>query len=150
MNPLLGMKLADFALDTGKSLIDRLFPDKEKQASERAVAEAHLMQMKEDSAIRRTAQQLSAIIAEAQSEDPWTSRARPSFLYVMYIMILSALPMGILSAFSPQTAANIAAGMKLWLGAIPPELWMLFGTGYLGYTGAREFGKFRRAKALAQ
>ena len=30
------------------------------------------------------------------------------------------------------------------LAAIPEELWWLFGTGYLGYTGARSFDKRRK------
>jgi hypothetical protein len=82
---------------------------------------------------------LSAILAEAQSNDPWTSRARPSFLYVMYIMIIAAIPMGILSVFKPDMAVQVAAGMRAWLAAIPDTLWTVFGVGYLGYTGARSF-----------
>ena len=54
--------------------------------------------------------QLQAIVAEASSADPWTSRARPNFLYVMYILLLTALPMGVLSAFHPMAARDIAAG----------------------------------------
>ena len=83
--------------------------------------------------------QLSAILAEAKSKDPWTSRARPSFLYVMYIMILSAIPMGVISVFKPDIAGQIATGMQAWLAAIPDSLWTVFGVGYLGYTGARSF-----------
>ena len=40
---------------------------------------------------------MSAIVAEANSSDPWTSRARPSFLYLIYVLLLFAVPMG----FSP-------------------------------------------------
>lgn len=83
--------------------------------------------------------QLSAILAEAKSADPWTSRARPSFLYVMYIMIIASIPLGVLSVFKPDMAVQIAAGMKAWLSAIPDSLWTVFGLGYLGYTGARSF-----------
>ena len=90
--------------------------------------------------------QLSAILAEAKSSDPWTSRARPSFLYVMYVMILVAIPMGVLSVFNPEAATQIASGMKAWLSAIPSELWTVFGVGYLGYTGAREYGKAKLGK----
>ena len=86
---------------------------------------------------------LSAILAEAQSHDPWTSRARPSFLYVIYILILWALPMGVIAALSPDTARNIAAGMNAYLGGLPEPLYALFGTGYLGYTAARQWGKVR-------
>ena len=84
---------------------------------------------------------LSAIVAEAGSADAWTSRARPSFLYVMYAIILWAIPMGVIAAVQPQTAKDVAAGMSAYLNAIPESMWTLFGTGYLGYTAARSWGK---------
>ena len=82
-------------------------------------------------------------MAEAQSKDPWTSRARPSFLYIMYIMILWALPMGVLAAFDPEAAQEIAQGMNSYLNGLPEPLYALFGTGYLGYTAARQWGKIK-------
>ncbi len=85
--------------------------------------------------------QLSAIVAEAQSNDPWTSRARPSFLYVMYALLLWAIPMGLIAAARPEMAAAIAQGMNAYLSSIPEPLYALFGTGYLGYTAARSWGK---------
>jgi hypothetical protein len=133
--------LAKPLLDMGSTIIDRVFPDKVKQAAERAQAELALTQMVQDGRLKEMATSMSAIIAEAQSPDPWTSRARPSFLYVMYVMILMAIPMGVLSAFKPDLAVAIAAGMKAWLAAIPSELYTLFGVGYLGYAGARMFEK---------
>jgi hypothetical protein len=87
--------------------------------------------------------QLSAILAEAGSHDPWTSRARPSFLYVMYAIILWAIPMGLIAAIRPQMAQGIATGMNAYLAGIPEPLWALFGTGYLGYTAARQWGKVK-------
>jgi hypothetical protein len=128
-------------LEVGKSLIERIFPDKTKQAAERAQAELALVQLQQDGTLKELGIQMSAIIAEAQSQDPWTSRARPSFLYVMYVMILTAIPMGVLYAFKPEIATAVAAGVKAWLEAIPDEMWWLFGAGYLGYTGARMFEK---------
>ena len=85
--------------------------------------------------------QLSAILAEAQSLDPWTSRARPSFMYVIYTLLLFGLPMGFLSAYDVGVATNVASGFKQWLGAIPSDLYALFGVGYVGYTGARTWEK---------
>jgi hypothetical protein len=137
MNPLFIAPL----LEVGKSLIERIFPDKTKQAAERAQAELALVQLQQDGTLKELGIQMSAIIAEAQSQDPWTSRARPSFLYVMYVMILTAIPMGVLYAFKPEIATAVAAGVKAWLEAIPDEMWWLFGAGYLGYTGARMFEK---------
>ena len=75
--------------------------------------------------------------------DPWITRARPIFLYVMYALLLGAIPAGLIAAVRPETAQAIAAGMSAYLNAIPEPLYALFGTGYLGYTVAREWGKGR-------
>jgi len=117
----------------GSKLIDKLIPDPQQKAE----AQLKLLQLHQDGGLKTVEQQLSAIIAEAKSSDPWTSRARPSFLYVMYIMILTSIPMGVLSVFRPDTAKQIAEGMKAWLAAIPAELWWAFALGYGGYTVAR-------------
>lgn len=118
-------------------LIDKIIPD--PRARDAAKLELLKMQGSQEMETLRT--QLSAIVAEAQSTDPWTSRARPSFLYVMYTMILWAIPMGLIAAVQPKMAANVAAGMTAYLAAIPESMWALFGTGYLGYTAARTWGK---------
>lgn len=121
------------------TVIDRVLPDRE--ARDRAKLE--LLKLEGTQAAEDIRAQLSAIIAEAQSPDPWTSRARPSFLYVMYVMLLWALPMGLLAAFRPDAAQDIAAGMNAYLQGIPEPLYALFGTGYLGYTAARQWGKIK-------
>lgn len=83
----------------------------------------------------------TAMMAETASPDRYVSRARPSFLYLMYGMILLSLPMGLLSAISAPLAEAITRGVKLWLTSLPDGLYALFGTGYLGYTAARQWGK---------
>jgi hypothetical protein len=132
LNPL--RPVIEGVVSLGGTLIDRLFPDKVLQAAERAKAELELQALVQSGQIQELATRMAAVVAEANSTDPWTSRARPSFLYVMYFMILMAVPMGILSAFSPDTATAIANGMGEWLQAIPGELYALFGVGYTGYT----------------
>lgn len=121
------------------SIIDKIVPDKE--ARERAKVELLRLQGSQEMEMLQT--QLSAIVAEANSSDPWTSRARPSFLYVMYAILLWSVPMGIVAAFHPDAAQNIAAGMNAYLNGLPESLYALFGTGYLGYTAARQWGKTR-------
>ncbi|NTZ42431.1 hypothetical protein G7A66_04880 [Altererythrobacter sp. SALINAS58] len=121
------------------SIIDKVIPDKEA----RARAKLELLEMQGTQELQAIEAQLAAIVAEARSDDPWTSRARPSFLYVMYVIILAALPMGVLAAFRPQMALDIAAGMNGYLAGLPEPLYALFGTGYLGYTAARQWGKAR-------
>ena len=121
------------------SIIDKVIPDKEA----RARAKLELIEMQGTQALREIEARLEAIVAEAQSQDPWTSRARPSFLYVMYAMILFALPMGVLAAFAPGAANDIGGGITSYLRGLPDELYALFGTGYLGYTAARQWGKVK-------
>ncbi|MBD2842227.1 holin family protein [Erythrobacter rubeus] len=121
------------------SIIDKIIPDKEA----RAKAKLELIKLEGTQEMRMIEARLQAIVAEAHSTDPWTSRARPSFLYVMYALILWALPMGILAAFNPGAARDIAAGMNAYLAGLPEPLYALFGTGYLGYTAARQWGKVK-------
>jgi hypothetical protein len=121
------------------AIIDKIIPDKE--ARERAKIE--LIRLEGTQEMELISARLAAIVAEANSADPWTSRARPSFLYVMYAMILFAMPMGVLAAFNPTAASDIAAGMNAYLNGLPEPLYALFGTGYLGYTAARQWGKVK-------
>ena len=123
--------------DFGAKLVDKLIPD----PAQKAAAQLELLRMTQSGELDQIKVQMSAILAEAQSTDPWTSRSRPSFLYVMYALILFSIPMGILSVWRPDAAAAIAGGMQAWLGAIPEPLWAVFGVGYLGYTGARSYDK---------
>jgi hypothetical protein len=120
-------------------LIDKIIPD--PRARDAAKLELLKLQGTQDMEVLKT--QLSAIVAEAGSADQWTSRARPGFLYVMYAMILWAIPMGLIAAVEPDMATNIARGMSAYLAALPESMWALFGTGYLGYTAARSWGKAR-------
>lgn len=126
----------------GGKLIDKLFPDPEQ----RAKAQLELLKMQQDGELEGVKVQLSAIIAEAQSADPWTSRARPSFLYVVYVLLLSAIPMGVLTVFNPEAAANLTEGFKAWLVAIPEPILTLFGTVMLGYVVGRSYEKTKGIK----
>jgi hypothetical protein len=123
-------------------LIDKIIPD--PQARDRAKLE--LLKLEGDQEAAQIGQQMQAIIAEANSHDPWTSRARPSFLYVMYVLMLWSIPMGLIAAADPAKATAIANGMTAYLRGLPAELYTLFGTGYLGYTAARTWGKVKGAE----
>lgn len=134
MNPLL------FPLIT--SIVDKvgsLFPSEKEKNQAKLI----LLEAERSGELEAVKVQLSAILSESQAADPWTSRARPSFMYVIYILILAAIPMGFLSALNPTMALAVAAGFKVWLEAIPDSLYTLFGVGYLGYTGARSIDKLK-------
>ena len=87
---------------------------------------------------------MSVIIAEASSADKWTSRARPSFMYVFYSVIVTLVLFApFIGVFFPtgmnQFYTNVASGFK----AIPDIMWEVFCVGYLGYTAARQYGKIK-------
>ena len=123
-------------------VLDKVIPDPKA----REAAKLKLIQEAQSGKLQEVEKQLSAIVAEAQSKDPWTSRARPTFLYVVYLLILTSIPMALVHAFNPELALRLIEGFQGWLAAIPESIITLFGVGYLGYTGARSYDKYKRLK----
>lgn len=122
------------------NLIDDLFTsDEEREKAKLAVIKAE-----QEGRFKEAEQQISVILAEANSKDPYTSRARPSFLYLMYFIILLTFIGGIIGIWAPNEVAQAAKNIKELLGAIPEALWWLFGAGYTGYTAGRSFDKWRK------
>ena len=131
------MAILDTIIGPVAGLIDKIIPDPQA----REAAKRELLRLEGTQELDRIKAQMAAVLAEAGSPDPWTSRARPSFLYVMYALLLWSIPMGLIAAVRPAAADAIAKGMNAYLAGIPEPLYALFGTGYLGYTVAREWGK---------
>jgi len=130
------MAIAAFLPLIGK-VIDRVIPDKAKAAE----AKLAMMQLEQEGQFKDEENRFNAIIMEAKSQDPWTSRARPSFLYVMYLVILLAIPVAFMGIFFPVEAKQFSDNLAAYLDAIPIYLWQLFGAGYLGYTIKRSGDK---------
>jgi len=129
-------------IDAALKIIDKVIPDKE------AREKAKLELLKEDNRqiLDEVKTDISAIIAEANSSDKWTSRARPSFLYLMYFCIIMCFVGGIIGIWFPAQIQEAAKNLNSLLNAIPESLWWLFGAGYLGYTGGRTFDKWKQSK----
>jgi hypothetical protein len=124
------------------NMIDRVIPD---QAA-REQAKLEVMKTENQQALSEIQASLSAVMAEAQSIDVWTSRARPTFLYVMYGVLILCFAGGIIGIWYPGETQQAAVNINALLRALPEDLYTLFGMGYLGYTGARSFEKWRRIK----
>lgn len=135
--------MIDFGQLLGTAL-DKIFPDADK----RNEAKLKMIELQQAGAFKEQEMAIDAIKSEAQSDDPWTSRARPSFMYVIYIFILSAIPFGIASIWAPEQCAKAVEGVKMWLEAIPEDFIWLFGAGYLGYAGARSYDKRTKTKKI--
>ena len=126
----------------GGKIIDKLFPDPQ----EKAQAQLRLLEMQQSGELQMVQTQLSAIIEEAKSTDPWTSRARPSFLYVVYVLLLWSIPMGVLTIFRQDAAVLFTEGFKAWLLAIPEPILTLFGVVMTGYVAGRSWEKVKGGK----
>lgn len=130
--------VAGSLIGLGSSLIERLFPDKEAQAR----AKLELLQMQQAGELKELEIGMSAIIAEAKSQDPWTSRARPSFMYVFYALILSLTVVApLVGVFAPTQMEQFFTNVGLGFNSIPTEMWWTFTAGYLGYAGFRSYDK---------
>ena len=99
-------------------VLDKVVPDPKA----REAAKLKLIQEAQAGKLKEVEKQLSAIVAEAQSKDPWTSRARPTFLYVVYLLILTSIPMALVHAFNPELALRLIEGFHGWLAAIPESI----------------------------
>ena len=115
-------------VEIGARLIDKLIPD----PAAKAKAQLELIEMQQRGELEELKTRMSAILAEAQSTDPWT-------------LILFAIPMGFLSAISPDTAQAVAQGFGDWLKAIPDSVVDLFQWVMLGYVGGRSWEKIKSA-----
>jgi len=125
-------------LNSVKGIIGEFHASPEVKAQMQAALDANKTQIdlaqlnleaKAQDALAREVEAASANIrAEAASGDKYTSRARPSFLYVM---------LGIL-------ATNYVVFPLLGKAALvfPDALFWLFGSCMLGYTGARTWEKY--------
>lgn len=129
--------LAEVAL----GLIDKVVQDPDQKQK----AKHEFLKMQQDGQLKEVELSLSAIISDSKSADPWTSRARPTFLYVVYILLLWSLPMGVMFVANPEAAALFTEGFSLWLAAIPEPVLTLFGVVMTGYVAGRSWEKVRGA-----
>ena len=84
------------------------------------------------------------MLAEASSSDKWTSRVRPSFLYLFYFVLVALVIIApFIGIFFPIGMGQFYVNVKVGFEAIPEPMWWVFCTGYLGYTVARQYGKAR-------
>ena len=131
-----GMLATPLAKVASKILDEVITTDEERSAAK--LKFAALMQ---EGKLKELEVSMSAIVAEAKSRDPWTSRARPTFLYLVYAIIIGCFFFGSVGVFFPLEINQAADNISVLLHALPEQMWMLFGVGYLGYTGARSYDK---------
>ena len=143
----MSIAVASGLLSIGGKLLDKFIPD----PAQREAAKLALLNAQQNGETKTLELSLGAILAEANSDDKWTSRARPSFLYLFYfLMLMLVIVAPFVGVFYPAQMALFYVNVGTGFAAIPEPLWWTFTTGYLGYTSAREFGKHSKNKLSHQ
>lgn len=140
--PLLETILGGSLIDAVKGIIGEFKLDPAKKAEMLAAADANATQLQlkqlelqeklQESISSEIAAASANIRAEAQSGDKYTSRARPTFIYLMLAILGCNYMLFPLIGRPPLL--------------YPDALFELFGFCMLGYTGARTFEKIYAAK----
>lgn len=139
--------IAGGLFDIGKSLIDKLIPD----PAANAAAQLELMRLDQNGQLQELQTRMSAILAEANSQDPWTSRARPSFMYLFYIIIsFMVMAAPLLGIWFPEKMDLFFLNVSKGFSSIPVELWYTFSAGFLGYSGSKSFEAIKGVKRPGQ
>lgn len=129
--------------DIGRDLISKLIPD----PAAAAAAQLKLMELDQQGELAKLQLQMSAILAEAQSQDPWTSRARPSFLYLFYALVAFMVMVApVIGVWYPEKMELFFINVSRGFAAIPVELWYTFTAGFLGYSGSKTFEAIKGVK----
>ena len=129
--------LAGSLIKLGGDLIDNLF----ETDAEKANARAKLLQLEQEGRLAQTKLELSVMLAEAKSKDKWTSRARPAFLYVVYLIFILCIFGSIIGIWRPDEVMQAAANMEALFNAIPDQIIWLFGSVMMGYNTLRTVEK---------
>lgn len=125
-----------------KDGIDKIWPN----PTDEAAAKVAIFKAQAEAAVVQLQAAQAVMLAEAQSNDPWTSRARPTFLYVMYGVIILCFIGAIIGIWYPLQVNQAATNINALFKAIPDPLYQLFGFGYAGYSITRSFDKHTAAK----
>lgn len=73
------------------------------------------------------------IKVELQSEDPYVRRARPTFMYIVYlVMFINLIVIPVIQMITGKPFAIVP---------LPEEMWYVFGGSYLGYAYLRTVEK---------
>jgi hypothetical protein len=108
---------------------------KEQHAADLAKLQLQMEAQAQDAITREVEAASANIRAEAGSGDKYTSRARPTFLYICNLLLLCNFLIFPLIHREPI--------------AFPEPLFWLFGSVMLGYTGARTWEKIQAMKGAA-
>jgi len=130
-------------IETVFKLLDKVIPDPQAKAA----AQQKILELQQQGEFKELENRYEAITSEAKSADPFTSRARPSFMYVFYTVILSLTIFApILGLINADAMHLFFTNVKMGFEAIPDIMWNTFLMGYVGYTLSRTYEKGKGIK----
>jgi hypothetical protein len=132
--------------DTISKVVDRVLPKKISQEDRiKLEQEFEIELMNNDTKLESYKRDL--IRAEAESEDKFVSRARPTFLYIVYIILVFnfiIVPIGNqLITFAALFLDK--SSPEFYTVELPKDLYDLFKIVMLGYIGGRSWEKVKKA-----
>ena len=144
MNPL-AIPLIQFGMDIGKTLIDRLWPDKEKYAREREIAELELLKLTQAERMQDKANEVQIALAqidvnkeEAKTGNLFIGGWRPGIGWICALSYGYAFLVGPL-----VTQISTAYGYNFPLPPIDMDNMLYVLGGLLGLGGLRTFEKVK-------
>lgn len=144
MIPVVGTAVAAGVFDLLRMGIDKIFPDPEAAAE----AKAKLNELDQQGRLGELNIMMSAILAEANSQDPWTSRARPSFMYLFYAIVMFMVVIApIIGVVFPEKMDLFFMNVNKGFMAIPEAMWWTFTAGFLGYSGSKSVEAIKGVRA---
>lgn len=136
--------IVDSIISSINKIIDKIFPD----AETREKAKLELGNIESYREIKELESRLTLLAVELNSSDKFISRARPTFMYVFYLIILAGIPIGALGVYDQSLATIFCNSVKSWLSTMPHEFWVTFDIGYTGYIIGRSYDKRARSRSL--
>lgn len=146
MDPIT-VTVATGLFDVARNLINKLIPDPVANAE----AQLKLMELDQQGRLADLQLQMSAIVAEANSSDPWTSRARPSFMYLFYAIVMFMVMLApMIGVFYPERMDLFFMNVSKGFNAIPEPMWWTFTAGFLGYSGSKSLEAIKGVRRPGQ
>lgn len=121
-----------------EKIIERTLPNKMSQEDKQKLSQAF------DSELQNTQRDL--ILSESSSKDAYVSRARPTFLYLVYIILaFNFIIVPICNQFILLVVSLYGVTPFIFEAVpLPPDLYSLFKIVMLGYIGGRTYEKVKK------
>jgi hypothetical protein len=99
-------------LGLSRDVLARVFPDK----TQLELANAKLDELQQSGELKLLMSRNQIAVEEARSSDKWTSRARPLFMYVFYVLITFLVVIApMLGVFYPSEMSLFYVNVKVWV-----------------------------------